>query len=262
MEREDEICRLYAEMVKVLCDEHGKLGLPGSGPCNVLFQWLIEAETDTALDIIELSFRAIPIAQQSLYFMGWVKPTLNADDAIAKLNRRFQENGIGYRFESGQIMRLDSEFLHTETTEPALRLMHAGGFEGALQEFLLAHKYYRQGPDHYDDCLTNCGKSLESTLQKIIELRKWKMPGAPKFDNLFAEVRDKGLFPSALGSHIGELKKFLQAVAVIRNEEGAHGAGSVPNEVPDHLVAYQIHLTGSAIVFLIRCNENYVKAKS
>jgi hypothetical protein len=88
------------------------------------------------------------------------------------------------------------------------------------------------------------------------------MPGAPKFDNLFAEVRDKGLFPSALGSHIGELKKFLQAVAVIRNEEGAHGAGSVPNEVPDHLVAYQIHLTGSAIVFLIRCNENYVKAKS
>jgi hypothetical protein len=27
-------------------------------------------------------------------------------------------------------------------------------------------------------------------------------------------------------------------------------------------VAYQIHLTGSAIVFLIRCNEDYGKAKA
>jgi hypothetical protein len=45
MERVDEICGLYAEMVKVLCDEHGKVGLRGNGPCNELFQWLIEAET-------------------------------------------------------------------------------------------------------------------------------------------------------------------------------------------------------------------------
>jgi Domain of unknown function (DUF7014) len=88
------------------------------------------------------------------------------------------------------------------------------------------------------------------------------MPGEAKFDNLFAVVKKKDLFPSFLGSHLGELKKFLQAVAVIRNEEGAHGAGSVPNKVPDHLVAYQIHLTGSAIVFLIHCNENFGKSKS
>lgn len=153
-------------------------------------------------------------------------------------------------------MRLDSELLQSETTEPALRLMYANGFEGALDEFQLALKYFREGPDHYDDCLTNFVKSLESTLQKIIELRNWDMPGEAKFDNLFAEVKKKGLFPLFLGSHIGDLKKFLQAIAVIRNEEGAHGSGSVPNEVPDNLVAYQIHLTGSAIVFLIRCNEN------
>ncbi len=88
------------------------------------------------------------------------------------------------------------------------------------------------------------------------------MPGEPRFDNLFAEVKNKGLFPSFLSSHLGELKRFLQAVAVIRNEEGAHGAGSAPNEVPDHLAAYQIHLTGSAIVFLVRCNENFGRSKS
>ena len=141
--------------------------------------------------------------------------------AIARLNQRFQEHAIGYRMERGQIVRLDSEFLHTETTEQALRLMYAQGYEGALDEFQLALKYYRQGPSHYDDCLTNCLKAVESTLQKIIELRIWTMPGEAKFDNLFAEVKKKGLFPPFLGSHLGELKKFLQTIAIIRNEEGA-----------------------------------------
>jgi hypothetical protein len=42
--------------------------------------------------------------------------------------------------------------------------MYAQGYEGAFQEFMLAQKHYRNGPDHYDDCLTNCLKSLESTL--------------------------------------------------------------------------------------------------
>jgi hypothetical protein len=191
--------------------------------------------------------------------MTWVRPELKAADAVKKLNMRLHEHAIGFRLEQGRIVRVDSEFLHSETTEPALLLLHARSYEGALEEFQLAHKYYRQGPDHYDDCLTNCLKAVESTLQKIIELRKWDMPGKAEFDNLFTEVRKKGLFPQYLSGHLGELRKFLQAVAVIRNEDGAHGAGAVPNEVPDHLVAYQIHLTGSVIVFLIRCNENFGK---
>ncbi len=257
----DNIYRVYDGINQFLCDEHELTGLPGDGPCRALADWFYRADTETALDIIEASFRMIHAAQENYNFMCSVNPQLNAPDALARLNQRFKEHSIGYRLEQGQIVRLDSEFLHTETTEPALRLMHAKGYEGALEEFQLAIKYYRQGTSHYDDCLTNCLKAVESTLQKIIELRKWAMPGEAKFDNLFTEVRKRGLFPRFLGSHLGELKKFLQTVAVIRNEEGAHGAGSVPNEVPNHLVAYQIHLTGSAIVFLIRCNENYGKAK-
>jgi hypothetical protein len=254
-----QICCVYERMNQFLCEEHGLEGLPGDGPCRELTDWFLRVDSDIALDIIEVSFQTIQMAQQNAEFMRWVRPELEASQALARLNRRFQENAIGYRLERGFIVRLDSEFLHSETTEPALTLMHTKGYEGALEEFQLAHKYYRLGPNHYDDCLTNCLKAVESTLQKIIELRKWDLPGEAKFDNLFAEVKKKGLFPPFLGSHLGELRKFLQAVAVIRNEEGAHGAGSLPNEVPDHLVAYQIHLTGSAIVFLIRCNENFGK---
>jgi hypothetical protein len=254
-ERTSQIYSAYEKLNLFLCEEHGLSGLNGDGPCRQLTDWFLRADTDIALDIIEASFRMIHYAQENEHFMRQVRPELKAPDALDKLNHRFDENALGYRLINEQIVRLDSEFLHVETTEPALRLMHTKGYEGALEEFQLALKYYRQGPDHYDDCLTNCLKAVESALQKIIELRKWKMPGEAKFDSLFEEVKKRGLFPSFLGGHLAELKKFLQAVAVIRNEEGGHGSGALPNDVPDHLVSYQIHLSGSAIVFLIRCNE-------
>lgn len=264
LRREDAILSLYARINKFLCEEHGKTSLPGSSTCHALYLWFMEADTDTALDIIEGTFAGIQIGQKDRNFVQLMGPSikLSFSEAVAKLNRRFMEHAVGYRYEQGRIVRIDSDFLHAEAVEPAMRLMHTQGYKGALEEFLLAQKYYRQGADHYDDCLTNYLKAVESTLQKIIELRQWQMPGEAKFDNLFTEVRKKGLFPPFLGSHLGELKKFLQTVAVIRNEEGAHGAGSVPNEVPDHLVAYQIHLTGSAIVFLIRSNDEYGRRKS
>jgi hypothetical protein len=248
--RSAQIFGIYEQINKALYEEHGITNLPGLSPCHALYQWFQNADTDIALDIIQVSFQGI----------AYFESTLSAAEAVNKLNRRFQEHAIGFRLEQGRIIRIDSEFLHAEAVEPALQLMYAEGYAGSLDEFRLAHEHYLHG--RYDDCLTNCLKALESTLQKIIELRGWEMPGEAKFDNLFAEVKKKGLFPPFLGSHIGELKKFLQAVAVIRNEEGAHGDGSVPNEVPDHLVAYQIHLTGSAIVFLIRCNEAFGKTKS
>ena len=258
--------RIFNNVLLSFCEAHCLLSLPVSSPaegsCKALRVYFQDCSDDEALDIIELTFREMFAAQQKEDFLAYVRPRLNAPEAVEKLNMRFQEHAIGFRLEQGRIVRLDSEFLHSETTEPALRLLYANGYKGALEEFQLALKYYRQGPSHYDDCLTNCLKSLESTFQKIIELRKWNMPGEAKFDNLFAEAKKQGLFPPFLGSHLGELKKFLQTVAVIRNEEGGHGSGSVPNEVPNHLAAYQIHLTGSAIVFLIRCNDEYGKKKT
>ena len=257
--------QLFNKVRSDFCEEHGLTGLPEAGlfdtPSQSVRKFFQSCPDDQALDIIQLTFNEILAAEKSPDFLGYVQPSLGATEAVEKLNARFQERAIGFRLDQGRIVRLDSEFLHAETTEPALTFMHAKGYEGALEEFQLAHKYYRQGPDHYDDCLTNCLKALESTLQKIIQLRKWNMPGEAKFDNLFAEVKKRGLFPPFLGTHIGELKKFLQTVAVIRNEEGGHGSGPVPNKVPEHLVAYQIHLTGSAIVFLIHCNEEYGKRR-
>jgi hypothetical protein len=221
----------------------------------------MKADTDHALDVIELMFAEISRAQNDSYYMGTVQPPLRFTDAVQKLNSRFLEHAIGFRLENGRIIRIDSEFLHAEAVQPAFQLMYAQGFEGAFQEFMLAQKHYRQGPDHYDDCLTNCLKSLESTLKTICDRRKWKYYPLDTASKLFDSVFSNGLIPPYLQSHFSGLRCALESgVPTIRNREGGHGSGEKPNDVPEYLAAFQLHLTASAIVFLIRANEEFAKS--
>jgi hypothetical protein len=262
-----QVHNIYQLIYKELCEEYGALSLPGTarsdGPCQALRLFLQSATTDEALDAIELTFRMMPGAQQKLYTQGLFRPSLSTSEAIEKLNARFSEHAIGYRFEQGRIIRIDSEFLQTEAVEPALRLMEAKGFEGALEEFMLAHKHYRQGRDHYDDCLTNCGKSLESTLKTICDRRKWGHKASDTASKLLDLVFSKSLIPNYLQTHFSALRATLEGgVPTIRNREGGHGSGERPNEVPEYLAAYQLHLTASAIVFLIRADESLDRRKS
>jgi hypothetical protein len=219
-------------------------------------------DTDHALDVIELMFAEISLAQNDSYYMGTVQPPLRFSNAVQKLNSRFLEHAIGFRLEQRKIIRIDSEFLHAEAVEPALQLMYTQGYEGAFQEFMLAQKHYRQGPDHYDDCLTNCAKSLESTLKTICDRRKWAYKPGDTASKLLELVFSKDLIPSYLQSHFSALRSTLESgVPTIRNKEGGHGSGEKPNEVPEYLAAYQLHLTASATVFLIRANEDFDKRK-
>jgi hypothetical protein len=255
-----QIHRVYALVLKELCEEYGVLVLPGCedarSPCQALRQFLEKARTYEALDAIELSFRMMPALQQRLYDSNLFQPSLDSFEAVSKLNARFKEHAIGYRFEQGSIVRIDSEFLHVEAVEPAFCLLYAGGYEGALEEFKLAHKHYRDGSDHYDDCLTNCGKSLESTLKTICDRRKWAYKPGDTASKLLDLVFSKGLIPNYLQTHFSALRATLEGgVPTIRNREGGHGSGEKPNNVPEYLAAYQLHLTASAIVFLIRANE-------
>jgi hypothetical protein len=249
-------------MNQFLCEEHGLIGLPGDGPCRALSDWFFRADTDTALDIIEVSMQMIPLAQDNYIYMSFVHPELKAQEAYAKLNQRFQEQAIGYRFEQGRIIRIESEFLHAEAVEPAIQLMYSQGYEGAFQEFMLAHKLYRQSPENYDDCLTNCGKALESTLKTICVKRNWAFNPNDTASKLLGIIFNNKLIPEYLQSHFSALRSTLESgVPTIRNKEGGHGSGEKTNDVPEYLPAYQLHLTASAIVFLIRANEDFDKRK-
>jgi hypothetical protein len=117
--RKSPASELWEFIHKIIAKEKGmwSLGRPDGDPQERCVHYLMEADTDGVLDIIELSFRVIdcharrfdPYQQQSADIEQ------DADDAIHELNHRFREHGIGYQYVDGQIVRVDSQFLHSRS---------------------------------------------------------------------------------------------------------------------------------------------------
>ena len=173
------------------------------------------------------------------------------NDAIDDLNQRFREHAIGYHYEFGCLIRVDSQYLHAEAVEPALSLLYDAGFSGAQDEFMEAHEHYRKGNNK--DAITNALKAFESTMKTICDKRKWqydkkRATASPLIDVVLAN----GLIPQDMQSHLTGLRTTLESgVPTVRNRMGGHGQGSVPVKVPDHIVSYALHLTASNIVLLV-----------
>ena len=93
---------------------------------------------EEALDVIEASFLYIDKVARG--FISYDQEArgirVAADAAIDELNERFRRAGVGYQFEGGQIIRVDSELVHREVVRPVLRYLHERGFEGPRDEFL------------------------------------------------------------------------------------------------------------------------------
>lgn len=245
----DTLCREYGLFILV---EEAKYR--DKKPEDV-FDFLLRAKTvDEAIDTIELCFRVIDRLCRDQGFRFYSNPKISPDDAISELNHRFREHGVGYQFESGEIIRVDSQFLHREAVKPALGLLSQKEFAGANEEFLSAYEHYRHG--RHDECLNECLKAFESTLKTICTLRKWAIDSNATAKTLLDCVYANGLVPAFMQTQFGSLRSMLESsVPTIRNKLSGHGQGSQPRSVPSHFVSFQLHLTASCIVFLIECHK-------
>lgn len=109
--------------------------------------FLFNASTENALDLIELTFSAIDrelrmYSTREAFLLE--QPKQFPDDAIRELNGRFREHRIGFQYEGGFIMQVDEEFVHAEIVRPALAILSSEGFTGASEEFLKAHATSRR----------------------------------------------------------------------------------------------------------------------
>jgi hypothetical protein len=249
--------RAYRLIVEALCREYGVFLLGGKeihGERNYLLDLghflLAERGPEKALDAIELSFRVIDGITRTWSHQAAER----ADGAIAELNARFQEHGVGYAFEDGEIIRVDSQLLHAEAVKPALILLAAPDYAGAQAEFLTAHEHYRHGREK--EALAECLKAIESVMKAICAKRKWVHdPNAPA-KALIEVLFDKGLVPAFWSSHFHALRSTLEAgVPTARNKLGGHGQGTEVVQVPKYIVAYVLHMTASAIVFLAEAEK-------
>ena len=236
----------YMYIVNTLHREYGVFQLHSENE-NAFIElvnfFLNETNVEKALDAVELSFQVID------------KHSSNRYNAIKELNNRFKEHGVGYQFTDRQIVRIDSEFAHDEIVKPALRLLDQQHYAGAQQEFLKAHEHYRKG--NAKEALSECLKAFESVMKSICDKRGWSCSNNATAKSLIQICFNKGLIPSFWQSHYSALRNLLESsVPTGRNKLSGHGQGTAPKSVPDHLVAYMLHMTASAIVFLAEADKN------
>jgi hypothetical protein len=172
---------------------------------------------------------------------------------IAELNTRFREHGVGYQFE-GQLVRIDSQYIHQEAVKPALSILSDKAYVGPQEEFLSAHEHFRHG--RCQEALVYALKAFESTMKVICGKRKWTYNKNDTAKKLITICFENGLIPQFWQSHMNGLRSTLESgVPTVRNKMGGHGQGAEVVDVPDHIAAYALHMTASTIVFLVKAEE-------
>lgn len=254
---ESPACEIWQHIHDVIAKEKGMwmLGAVHSDPEARCVEFLLTTDTDGALDIIELSFRAVDRWARKLTADARQRAHIKqgADDAIDELNRRFREHGIGYQYVGGDIVRVDSQFLHADAVKPSLALLNEAGFAGPAEEFMRAFDNHRKGD--VKAAIAEALKAFESTMKSICTARKWAYPpnatAKPLMDILFGN----GLVPPELESHFGGLRSAMESGLPTLANPKRHGQGATPVAVPPHFAAYALHLVASNIVFLVECHK-------
>jgi hypothetical protein len=252
----------YELIVKLLRKEYGVFQLPRLGesqwvgePAELCEFFLENKDIDRTLDVIEVTFRAIDNLTREFDHLFRRDASKIADAAIEELNARFQEHGVGYQYVNGEIIRIDSELIHAEVVRPALRLLNQNRYAGAQQEFLKAHEHYRSGDSK--EALNECLKSFESLMKGICDKRGWPYNANGTAKDLIQTCMDNGLIPTFWQNQFASLRSLLESsVPTGRNKLSGHGQGTDPTTVPDYLVAYMLHMTASAIVFLAEAENS------
>tara|TARA_R110000850_G_scaffold221286_2_gene347103 strand:+ start:2701 stop:3624 length:924 start_codon:yes stop_codon:yes gene_type:complete len=245
---------IYGKINLELSKEYGVFSLgKGKSQKEIVLNYLLEeSNTEKVIDAVELSFRNIDFFVRKKYF-GSNSYNINQspDDAIEELNQRFKENGIGYSYASGEIIRVDSTLIHENITKPTLTLLHNSKLSGANEEFLKAHEHYRHSRNK--ECLAECLKAFESTLKIICTEKGWEFNNDRDTSNRLIQICfDNGLVPSYIQTQFTSLQSLLTSgIPTIRNRVGGHGQGQTPIPASNEITRYGLNLTGTNIIYLV-----------
>ena len=212
--------------------------------CNAYFKkcefFLLETTLDQVWDLVELCF----------CFIKSKCDKLSVDELINEFNVYCRDHAVGYEHVNDKIIRVDSQYVHAEVVLPALNLLQDSRFDGASEEFLNAHKHFREGRNN--EAVNAANNAFESTMKNICTIEKWKFKQSHSAADLVDILFKNKLIPDYHQRHFSKLTELLKSgVSTIRNKETAHGQGSKSVNVSNSLAAYALHLTASNIVFLV-----------
>ncbi|MDJ0736115.1 MAG: hypothetical protein QNJ47_18970 [Nostocaceae cyanobacterium] len=248
---------LYRDIHDILCREYGKFSLINRTYLeNIDYiedvqEFLVQtSDIEQILDVVELFFLFIDGE-----VIGETQPKITPEEAIEELNARFKEHGVGYQYESGKIIRVDSQIIHNDAVKPALYLLSDSRFQSANEEFLQAHQHYRH--KRYKECINYCLKAFESTMKIICDNQGWAYKSTDTAKKIISICFQNNLIPPFLETQFSSLRQNLESgIPTVRNKLGGHGQGSQPLTVPQHFAAYQLHMTASTIVFMVEAENS------
>jgi hypothetical protein len=252
--------KFHQVIFDILTREHGVQELYSDGwnahskESQLKTYLLSEQDIPKVIDTIEVQFKGIK--NWNIFTNGTYENVnrYSPEDAIDDLNTRFRENGLGYKFDAGIIIKIDNELLHNETTKPVLQFLIKKEYETINDEFLMAYNHYRHG--NFKECLNECLKALETTLKIICDKKGWSYTVKDTSSKLIQIVFQEKLIPDYLQSQITSLRATIESgVPTIRNRNSGHGQGTTKISVEESLVSYTLNLTGSSIKFLIELYE-------
>ncbi|MGA2645759.1 MAG: hypothetical protein ABSF15_13685 [Candidatus Sulfotelmatobacter sp.] len=244
----NDCLKSFGEIKATLCREYGVFRLTrtswNSVDEEVINFVLNESDHERVLDVVEISFHLnVPFRSSD-----------TVQKAILELNARFRERGIGYQYESGEMIRVDSQLIHAEVVKPALALLTAPEYAGANAEFLKAFEHHRKGDTK--ECLNECLKAFESTMKAICTKRQWAFNPTDAAKDLIDLCLKYDLIPQLIQCHIGGVRAALESgIPTIRNRLSGHGQGPTVVDVPPHYASYMLHLTATTIQFLVESEK-------
>lgn len=249
--------QLYHDMFLIIAKEYGVFELCGHNQGS--FKWLERhiqdaKTTEQFLDVLELTCKFIdkvvrPDWNNFRYLDSGIKQ--RPEDALQEINERMKRDGFGFEYTNGQLIRVDSQYVHAEVVKPALSILD--NYKGAREEFLSAHEHYRH--NKYEECLVDCNKAFESLMKSIYGKRGWEYQNTAAAKKLIRVGLDNGLIPTYLQEQFNNFASLLESgIPTIRNKEAGHGQGESVRDVPEPLVKYALHLTATNIVFLGDCD--------
>ena len=242
-----------------LCREHERFNLVrnAKNPKDEVIDYFLQQEdVDKVLDVIELAFNTLFAMKvhnfSSKYHVNEGSITPNV--AAQELNQRFIQHGIGYQYESGEIIRVDNQLAHKEIIKPALNLLGSDLYKGANHEFLKAHEHYRHS--RYAESIIEASKAFESVLKIICDTHGWSYAATDSTMKLLQIIFKNNLLPNFMESQFSAMRGLLESgTSVVRNKLGGHGQGAELVEVPSHMVRYALNTAASNILLLTEASD-------
>lgn len=221
-------------------------------------EYLDNSSVEDVLDFIDYVFCVFDNGLRKLHLdYGFDVPKDDIiNKAIAELNFRFKQHGLGYEFIGGEIVRIDNTIIHKQIVKPALKLLFDNDFEGAEEEIRHAFKYRRKSDNK--NAILEAGKAFESTLKTICDKKGYAYnKDKDTAKKLIGILENNNFYPTYMSAHINSLRTTLETgVPVVRNKNSGHGQGNKVLNVSDEFAEYALNLTATNIVLLVKIYEN------